>query len=211
MYFRYIAIGIVALSVYPIAATAQDLALTPKLCLPISEMNAALKASGQRTLVIGDRRAVNDAPERSSGVRVTNYANAITANADGSIGYQLEGDLPRAQSSTTMCVAAKLTNIRLFDARKPGTLPDMLLGGAYDTEVREKEKLGTRPMVIADTVSRGPDGSERLGLQMILFGNVKGRSASLYARLPNGKGEALILMDNTDYTPFAIQQLDARP
>jgi len=191
-------------------AATPALALEPKQCLPMAQMNAALKAEGQRSLIIGDRRAVNDAPERASGVRVTNYANIVTSNADGSVGYQLEGDLPRAQSSTSMCVRAKLTNIRLFDARKPGTLPGMLLGGAFDDDVRDKEKRGTRPMVITDTVHRAPDGSQRLGLQMIVYGNMAGRSASIYARDANGDPVFMVLMGDTDYTPFAIQTLDAR-
>jgi hypothetical protein len=35
-------------------------ALEPKQCLPIAEMNAALKADGQRSLIIGDRWALKN-------------------------------------------------------------------------------------------------------------------------------------------------------
>lgn len=206
MFARLIGCSAIAcITVFPASAQGE-----PKQCLPIAQMNAALKAEGQRTLIIGDRRAVNDAADRSSGVRVTNYANAVTSNADGTLGYQLEGDLPRAQSSTKMCVRAKLTNIRLFDARKPGTQAGMLLGGTFDDDVRDKEKRGTRPMLIADTVHGASDGSERLGLQMIVYGNIAGRSASIYARDVKGDPVFLVLMGDTDYTPFAIQILDAR-
>jgi hypothetical protein len=186
---------------------ASVLALEPRQCLPLAEMNAALKAEGQRTLIIGDRKAVNDAPDRASGVRVTRYANAVTSNADGTLGYQIEGDRPRAQPSTSMCVRAKLARVRLLDARKAGVQTAALLGGAFDAEVRDKEKIGTRPMLIADTMQTGPDGSVRTGLPMIVFGNVAGRSASIYARLANGDPAFLVLMGDTDYTPEALRRL----
>lgn len=186
---------------------ASALALEPRQCLPLAEINAALKAEGQRTLIIGDRKAVNDAPERASGVSVTRYANVVTSNADGSLGYQIEGDLPRAQASTRMCVTARLTRIRLFDARKPGVQPGALLGGAFDIEVRENERIGTRPMLIADTVHPAPDGSTRVGLPMIVFGNMAGRSAAIYARLPDGRAAFMVLMGDADYTPEALRRL----
>ena len=185
------------------------LALEPKQCLSMSEINAALAAEGQRTLIIGNRRTIHDAPERPSGVQVINYATAITSNADGSLGYELGGDLPRAQASTGMCVAAKLTNIHLLDARIPGVRMTGILGAAFDAEMREKEKLGTRPMLMADTRHPGPDGKERPGAPMVVFGNMKGRSASVYAVPSDRKQEALMLMGDVDYTPEALRRLDA--
>ena len=204
MFARLIGLSVLACSV-ALPATAQS--LEPGQCLPIAEMNTALKALGQRTLVIGNREALNNDSTRSSGVRITRYANAVTSNADGSLGFQIEGDLPRAQSSTKMCVAARLTNISLLDARVPGVQPSALLGGAWDNEVREKEALGTRPMLIADTVHRNRDGTLRRGLPMIVFWNAKGRSGSIYARATDGTAAALILMSDTDYTPFALERL----
>ncbi|MBO9712690.1 hypothetical protein [Sphingomonas sp.] len=176
----------------------------------MAEMNTALKAQGQRTLVIGNREALNNDATRSSGVTVTRYANAVTSNADGSVGYQLEGDLPRAQSSTRMCVVARLTNIRLIDARLPVAKPLSLFGPSFDAEMRQKEKIGTRPMVIADTVHRNADGSTRSGLPMIIFWNGGQRSASIYALRGENKPVMLVLMGDTDYTPYALQILDAR-
>lgn len=107
--------GLSALAFLLLGSSAAH-ALEPKQCLPIAEINAALKAEGQRTLILGDREALHDPIGNAKDITVTRYANAVTANADGSLGYQLEGDLPRAQASTSMCVRARLTHIRLFDA-----------------------------------------------------------------------------------------------
>jgi hypothetical protein len=200
---RPILAGVIAAA----SLSSPALALDAKQCLPMAELNALLRAEGQRTLVIGNREALNNAPERASGVKITRYADAVTSNADGSLGYQLEGDLPRDQISTSMCVGAKLTNVRLFDARKAGLNRAALLGGAFDEQARALETVGTRPMVIADTVHRNDDGSERLGLPMIIFGNMSNRSASIYARQADGKPAFMVLMGDTDYTAEALRRL----
>lgn len=170
-------------------------ALETKQCLPMAEMNAALKTEGQRTLIIGDRVATNDAPERSSGVRFDRYVNTVTANSDGSVGYQLEGDLPKVQASTKVCVAAKLTNVKLYDINRESIPQAAFLGGGFDDVVRGNATKGVRPMMIADT-----DFSGRKGLPMVMFGEVADRTASIATRLPNGKPQLLVLMADTDYT-----------
>ena len=194
---------------YAILCSSSAWALEPKQCLPLAEMNAALRAEGQRTLIIGNREALNNDASRSSGVRITRYADAVTANADMTLGYQIEGDLPRDQTSTSFCVGAKLTNIRLLDARRPGTVTAALLGGAFDADVRAKEKLGTRPMIIADTVHQTAGRSSRLGLPMILFWNSASRSAGMFSRQADGTPIEMMIMGETDYTPVALQRLDA--
>lgn len=202
---RFSVIGAASVIICLIAPLAH--ALEPKQCLPLAEMNAELKTAGQRSLVIGDRKAINDAPETRAGVKVTRFANILTSNENGSLGFQIEGDMPRAQASTKMCVRAKLTNVRLFDARKAGVQPAALLGGSFDGEVRAKEKIGTRPMIVADTVHQTADGRSALGLPMIVFGNVAGRSASIYAKLADGSPAFLVLMGDADYTAEALRRL----
>lgn len=97
--------------------------------------------------------------------------------------------------------------MRLFDARKPGLNRAALLGGSFDDQVRELEGQGTRPMIIADTVHRNADNSERLGLPMVMFGNVAGRSASIQTKGADGKPLFLLVMGDTDYTPEALRRL----
>ncbi|AUW58053.1 hypothetical protein C1T17_07965 [Sphingobium sp. SCG-1] len=183
-------------------------ALDAKQCLPMSEMNAALKAEGQRTLVIGDREAIQNPTGKIKDASVLRFVNTVTSNADGSLGYQLEGDLPRAQASHQVCVAAKLTNVRLFDARRPGVPQEALLGGKFDEAIREIEKLGTRPMVVADTVHTGADGQSRQGLPIVLLANVEHKGGHLFTRLANGQPQFLMQMGDTEYTPAGLARLN---
>lgn len=190
------------------AAAQPALALEPKQCLPMAEMNAALRAEGQRTMIIGDRVAINDDGSRPSGVRFDRYVNTVTSNADGSTGYQLEGDLPRVQSSTIVCVATKLMNVRLYDARGTHIPPAAYLGGQFDAVVKENAAKGSRPMLVADTVHPSPGGVERRGLPIVLFGNVPHRTGSIATRLPDGKPQFLVGMADTDYTPAGLARLN---
>jgi hypothetical protein len=189
------------------AAATPAQALEPKQCLPMAEMNAALKAEGQRTMIIGDRLDIQNPTGLVKDASVLRYVNTVTSNADGSLGYQLEGDLPRAKPSTKVCVAAKLTNIRFFDARKPGLNTQAMLGGAFDDILRENEAIGTRPMAQADTVYRNPDGTHRRGLPLTVFGNLPERAGGIYARDTDGKALRLAVMGDTEYTQAGLQMV----
>lgn len=187
-------------------ASTPALALEPKQCLPLAEMNAALKADGQRTLILGDRLAIQDPTGRAEDMYTNRYANAVTANGDGSLGYQIEGDKTRQQASSTMCVRAKLTNVRLFDASQPGTPKAALLGGAFDDNVRELGAKGMRPMLVADTL-HGSDASRR-GNPLVVFGNVSSGTGSLTTQTSDGP-KLLAVLGDTDYTPEALRRLKA--
>lgn len=191
-----------------ITGEAQAQVLEARQCLPMAEMNAALRAEGQRTMIIGDRMAIVDDASRTLGGRIDRFVNTVTSNADGSVGYQLEGNLPRAQASTQVCVAAKLTNIRLFDARRPGVPAGARLGGFFDQALEEMETRGTRPMLQADTVFPNSDGSYRFGLPMTILGNIEGKSGSIVVRLQNTRPQQLALMGSTEYTPAALERLN---
>lgn len=180
-------------------------ALEPKQCLPIAEMNAALKADGQRTLVIGDRLALQDPTGHGEDMYTNRFADAVTANADGSLGYQIEGDKPRQQTSTQMCVSAKLTNVRLFDASQPGTPKAALLGGSFDQGVHELEAKGTRAMLVADTF-RGNDTS-KIGNALVVFGNVATRNGSMATNTSQG-AKMLAVLGDLDYTPEGKRRLN---
>ena len=182
------------------------LALEARQCLPMAEMNAALKAEGQRTMIIGDRLALQNDNNRQSGLRVDEYANAVTSNADGSVGYQLEGDRSRAETSTSMCVRAKLTNVRIFDAARPGVPPQALLGGRIDEMLRADAEIGARPMVVADTVHKASDGSERIGLPMVVTANMPVRVGAIYARQASGDPLLLVRLGTLDYTPAGLER-----
>jgi hypothetical protein len=185
-------------------------ALEPRQCLPMAEMNEALRAEGQRTMIIGDRQALQNPTGRVADASIDRYVNTVTSNADGSLGYQLEGDLPRAQVSTRVCVAAKLTNVRMYDARRDAIPQAAYLGGQFDAVVRENAAKGTRPMLIADTVHPASGGTERRGLPLVMFGNIPGRSASIVTRMPDGQPQFLVLMGDTEYTAAGLARLNTQ-
>lgn len=192
-----------------IVMTAPAWALEPKQCLPMAAMNAALQAEGQRTLIIGNRVAFRDSPERPSGAKVEKWMNAYTANAEHSRGFNIEGDRPMGEPSTKACIAGKFTNIGLYDARQPGTPEAAKRGADFDTSLRDNEAKGTRPMLQADSISTGPDGSIRTGLGITLFGNMRVKVGYLVANYPGGKSADMMFMGDTQYTPTAIARLDA--
>ena len=173
----------------------------------MAEMNAALRAEGQRTVIIGDRSTVHNDASRSAGVRMELFVNTVTKNADGSVGYQLEGNRPRAEASTEVCVRAKLENVTLYDARLPRVSANANLGGAFNDLVRQNASVGTRPMVIADTVHRNSDGTSRRGLPLVVFGNMAQRGGALVTALPNLQPQRLGVLVNLDYAPSGLSEL----
>lgn len=174
-------------------------ALEARQCMSMTEMNAALRAEGQRTMVIGDREVLNNPTGRIAEASITRYMNAVTSNTDGSIGYQIEGDLPRSESSTRVCVRAKLTNIRIFDASQPGVPQQVLLGGRFNDAIRADEAIGARPMVLADTV-HGAEGSYRTGLPIVITLNVPYRAGTMLARQTDGSAVSMMDLASLDYT-----------
>lgn len=174
----------------------------------MAEMNAALKAEGQRTLIIGDRVAIRDEPNAIAGMTVKRWVNTYTSNADGSLGFNLEGDKPMGQVSDIVCVAGKFTNIRLYDARNAGTPPEAKKGGNFDLSLRDNEAKGTRPMLQADAIATAPDGTVRIGNGITLFWNVKRESAYLVVNYPDGEAADLLQMSTTRYTPTALERLN---
>ena len=188
------------------ACATPAMAMDAKQCLPMAEMNAALKAEGQRTLIIGDRIA-SVGRTGTTETRMVRAVNTVTSNADGSLGYQLEGNLPRAEASTRVCVAAKLTDIRLFDARNTNIPKSVYLGGDFNRSVDEAAQRGSRPMLMANTVF-GSGATLRNGLPIVVFGNVTERAGLITAHMPNGEGQVLALMNEVEYTPVALERLN---
>lgn len=185
-------------------------ALEPKQCLPMAEMNAALKAEGQRTLIIGNRAAGRNSSASVSGVKIKKWVNTFTSNADGTLGYNLEGDKPAGQPSETVCVRGKFINVKLYDARKHGTPEAARRGGEFDTYLSDNETKGTRPMLQADAIATAPDGTVTLGNGITLMGNTKVKGGYLIVNYSDGEAAEILVMMNTEYTPTALARLDAQ-
>lgn len=191
-----------------IGLSSPAMALDNKQCLSMAEMNAALKAEGQRTMIIGDRVYIDNPTGDILDVKLPKFVNTVTSNADGSLGYQLEGDKPRAQTSDKVCVAAKLTNVRLFDASKPGVNSAALLGGAFNNVIVRGDALGTRPMVVADSVHRDANGDDRVGLPVVIVGNMELKSGGMISRNPDGRVMDMLRLTNLEYTAAGLLRLN---
>lgn len=179
-------------------------ALDSGQCMPMADMNAALRAEGQRTIIIGDRVAVVDESRPELGVR--RWVNTVTSNEDGSRGYQLEGNLPSGQVSTEVCVRAKLADVQLFDARRDGVPQAALLGGRFDPWVTANAADGVRPMVVARTIF-GDAAAPRYGRPIVVMGNVSERHGLLATPQDSTAPLMLVQFDNLAYTPVALSRL----
>ena len=98
--------------------------------------------------------------------------------------------------------------VRRLDARQNYIPRDAYLGGTFNQVVDQNAALGTRPMVVADTVFPNGSGGTRLGRPIVLFGNMEVRGASLMTYTANGEPARLALMVDTDYTPAALERLN---
>ena len=175
-------------------------------CMPMADLNAAMRAQGQRTVIIGDRAAVMNDGQPNAFVR--RWVNTVTSNADGSVGYQIEGNNPRATQSTEVCVAARLTNVRLLDARLSTVPNEVLLGGRFNDAMRASIADGVRPMVVADTIL-GAGSTERRGLPIVVLADLDSanRPGLIAVRRPTGESEMLIQMQNLEYTSVGLERL----
>lgn len=182
-------------------------ALEPKQCLTMAAMNEALRGEGQRTIIIGDRTAAVNDPTQVGNVRIARWVNTVTSNADGSLGYNLEGDKPMGQPSTEVCVRAKLTNIRLYDRQRTDTPAEARRGGDFDAMLGQDASTGTRPMLQADSISTGPDGSVRQGLGVTLMSNARSRAAWFLANYPRGVVRDMFEMRSVDYTEVGLTRI----
>ncbi len=186
-------------------AANDAMALEAGQCLPMAQMNQAMVSEGQRTLIIGDRVAINHSDTSSTGLVLNKWMNAVASNADGSIGYLLEGDKSSTEPSTQACVKLKLTNIQLFDASKKEIPQAALLGGAFNRAMQLSAQDGIRPMVVADTVF-GIDATLRIGAPMVLIGNPVKKVGSITTVQQNGEAVSMTQMQNLEYTELARQK-----
>jgi hypothetical protein len=173
----------------------------------MAEMNAALVAEGQRTLIIGNRVAFQDRATGSP--QVIKYVNTYTSNADASLGYNLEGDRAMGEPSTRVCVAGKFTNMRLYDARRPGTPREAWRGGDFDQSLRDNEARGIRPMLQADSLVVAPDGSVRIGNGITQFYNERGEGGFMVVNLRDGAAADTVFIADLTFTPTALARLEA--
>lgn len=141
-------------------------------------MTEKLKAEGQRSFASADR------VQRENNINALN-AMFFTMNDDRSVGYIVESDKDSSTRANKICIYQRLSEIRLFDARKPGVPPASLLKatdaeadkncqelinagkletgtcGGLNKTLRVSEKKRERVMFQGFNVEKQPDGSYR--------------------------------------------------
>jgi len=158
-------------------------------CATPEAMTAMLKAEDQRSIVSAQ---IITTEKRLFGL-------IVTMSSDRKTGYIIKADQPLGDRASQLCVYNRLANIRLFDARKPGVQPAVLLkapeaDGArhcdelvkagqvpkglcipLNTRIRNDEPLGQRVALQGLIVARAADGSYQPdGTLATLSGNIGG-------------------------------------
>lgn len=208
---KIFALGAASLGALTIMGAANDAAaqsLQPRQCVSLQQFNETLIAEGQRTVIIGERTTIVNDPTSQGGVRTSLRVNGVSASADGRIGYQFEGDMPRGTPSQQVCIAAVLTNIEMGDARRGEILPRAYLGGPFNLVVNNAAQRGNYTMLVADTVF-GTEGNRRYGRPIVVFGDMQDRNGSITTLTAEGP-TSLAALVNLDYTQAGIERLNAR-
>lgn len=156
-----------------------------KDCYTTAEMNRAMQLLGQRSLIQGDRIALGD---NAKGEVVTEgRRNLFTSNADGSLGFNVEGDAPSGSPQKQFAVRAAYTDVRLYD-RDMKVIPSPDIVGALNA--RGIQNSGDRLMMSAR------DGS--VNLVVVARGDTPTVGSFLVSN--SQKGADLAGMKNLAYT-----------
>lgn len=170
---------------FPTLARAADIGE----CATPEAMTAALKAEGQRSIVSAQ---LITQEKRLYGV-------IVTVSGDRKSGYIIKADQPLGDRASQLCVYNRLANVRLFDARKPGVNPAVLLkapesdalrhcaeleasrkvwkGGctSFNGGIRRLEEKGQRVVLQGLTAAKVADGSFKSdGTLTTLTGHIGG-------------------------------------
>ncbi|MBI4030277.1 MAG: hypothetical protein HY370_01240 [Proteobacteria bacterium] len=174
----------------PAAANAADVGF----CATPQKMTEVLKAEGQRTLSFGNQRILieelpdgrNIAVDKEIGLFFT--ASKPESNGFSRVGYVIQADKPVGTPATKMCVADRMHDVKLYDAREPGLPEETLIKSTPEAAAKQCEKLAK-----ADVISRSSCGFHNdmlkkvsaLGERIMLQGlGVKKQDDGTYT--PNG-------------------------
>lgn len=185
-------------------------ALEPGQCAPADDVQAMLKAEGQMPVVIGNRVTL----------RKDRPVNIFTSDKEGR-GYSLEGDAPQGQKSTTVCVGARYSGLRINDINSPIVPSWALIGNdtkaandnceatkaglceSYDDYVKRATAGGMRVMLVARSESKLPDGSMRKGRLLTILTKPGRQIADIKATNSVGAAESVGVLEEVRYTQFA--------
>ena len=158
-------------------------------CAAPEAMTAKLKAEDQHSIVTADFFTT----ERRM------FAAIVTTSTDRQSGYVIKADQPLGERAGQLCIYARLAAIRLFDGRRAGVPPAVLLRAPDDdaashcdrlakagevrrdlcwplnSVIRRNEAIAQRVIVQGQTLGRVADGSYKPdGTLLTLTGKIGG-------------------------------------
>lgn len=173
---------------WPLIAPAADVGE----CAAPEAMTARLKAEDQHSVVTADVITA----ERQL------FALIVTMSTDRKTGYILKADQPLGDRASQFCIYSRIANVRLFDARRPGLLPAVLLSapeadaarrcaaftGAQkidsglcvplNARLRTAEASGERVALQGFITAKGPDGNHKPNGQLLTLSGYVGGSVN---------------------------------
>ncbi len=163
-----------------------------KDCYVTAEMNRAMQLLGQRSLIQGDRIAVGD--NAKGEIMTEGRRNLFTSNADGSLGFNVEGDAPSGSPQKQFYVGAVYTDVRLYD-RDMKVIPSPEIIGAL--HARGIQNSGDRLMMSARNAN----------VNMIVVADGTKPAVGSFLVANSAKGADLATMKNLGYTDLGQSML----
>lgn len=182
-------------------------------CLPADQMITNMQKEGQHSLI--------KANQATNGKIV---ARLFTSNDDGSVGYLLNADGAVDQPVSAFCVAATMSNVRIFDVRKQGLNTKALINygneksiiencagksscNYHNTAIIAGEKNNVRPMLQADASFVNHQNDKFL---VTVAGEFPARGGLM--GITSGDGEMSgIGYSSTKFTDYALRLLERLP
>lgn len=164
--------------------------IQPKDCYTTPELNKAMAALGQRSLIKGDRYAVGD--DANGQVIVEGRINLFTSNGDGSVGYNVEGDAPSNKPSSYWSVRTVMSDVRLYDRDVKVTPSPEIVGILHAKGIeRSKDRLMLSAKFGNNT-------------HLIVVARDMKPTIGSFMAANSQKGADLAGMKNLDYTPLGL-------
>lgn len=196
-------------------------------CMPAAQMTEALKAEGQKSVIVGNRfGSVFGA--NGNEIAALAITNVFTVNEDGE-GYRLEGNRPLGTPSTEFCVVAKYTNARFNNWERAGipafaqfNVPAKAEVQRICTAANAQNGLACGDMASALTNGAAANSPQRVmmvaqtvndkgqpGKQLVVTGRPQDGGGATYVADSRGIGTELFIAEKMAFTPVGKAIINA--
>jgi hypothetical protein len=196
--------------------------MEPGECFPMEQLDRNLATDHQHSVIFANR--VPPKPQQAAPAKSPRLGTIFTTNDDGTRGYHIEGNTAIDRPFTRACIQAKLSNVKLFDARKPGVDPDTKIGGsrdavthrclnvtgcAYHDDVLDTaDKNGMHVMFQGLAIDKTIHGTPKAGALLTVIGDPTGDKLGAlgYSSL---LGDYVFMnsLSDVSYRPYALERL----